>query len=131
MIAQTKRQISTGEIKRFTIQYATNQQYKCAICGDPLQIGRIALDHCHTTGNLRGALCTTCNTGEGKVRAGARYMARTDHLSKTDYLEYLRRLIAYLERTEAYPSGFIHPSYDMVAGKQKPKKRPKRRIRRK
>lgn len=41
----------------------TNQGGKCAICGKtPEQNGKhLAIDHNHTTGNLRGLLCSNCN----------------------------------------------------------------------
>lgn len=41
------------------------QQYKCPICGDGLT--KPYVDHCHTTGKVRGLLCVTCNTGLGKL----------------------------------------------------------------
>jgi len=34
----------------------------CSICGTT---ENICIDHCHTTGNVRGALCHSCNTGIG------------------------------------------------------------------
>lgn len=41
---------------------------KCAICGksEPRAGSRLAVDHCHATGEFRGALCTNCNQGLGK-----------------------------------------------------------------
>lgn len=44
------------------------QKGKCAICGtDSCSTGRrLAVDHCHTTGKVRGLLCAHCNTALGK-----------------------------------------------------------------
>jgi hypothetical protein len=61
----------------------------CAICGKPERamnnagtaVRRLALDHNHTTGQLRGALCSPCNLALGAfgddaalVRAAADYL---------------------------------------------------------
>lgn len=43
------------------------QDYRCAICGrheETIQI-RLAVDHCHLTGQVRGLLCASCNQGLG------------------------------------------------------------------
>ena len=37
---------------------------KCQICGSD---GKLNIDHCHSTGVVRGLLCTRCNTGLGKL----------------------------------------------------------------
>jgi hypothetical protein len=55
----------------------------CAICsGGPLGFSELCVDHCHTTGAIRGLLCRTCNTGIGHLR---------------DSPELLRRALDYLE----------------------------------
>ena len=48
------------------------QNYKCKICGKTAEevasgkpIKRLAVDHCHETGEIRGILCANCNTGIG------------------------------------------------------------------
>lgn len=43
------------------------QNELCAICGGPpIRAGHsLSVDHCHTTGKIRGLLCSNCNTGLG------------------------------------------------------------------
>lgn len=43
------------------------QQGLCAICKKPEKVEgrRLAVDHNHSTGQVRGLLCTTCNQGLG------------------------------------------------------------------
>lgn len=51
-----------------------NQNNSCAICNITEESYRIvhkrnnvfAIDHCHLTGNIRGLLCSKCNTGIGQ-----------------------------------------------------------------
>lgn len=39
----------------------------CDICGKPQRAGKaMCVDHCHTTGKVRGALCDMCNKGLGQ-----------------------------------------------------------------
>ena len=70
-----------------------NQRGLCAICGEPetasykyqgsVVIQRLAVDHNHDTGEIRGLLCGRCNAGIGffldnseKMRAAAEYLER-------------------------------------------------------
>ncbi len=57
---------------------------RCDICGGNKDTGkkRLSLDHCHTTGTIRGFLCLRCNTGLGMFR---------------DNQSFLRAAAAYLE----------------------------------
>ena len=41
----------------------------CAICKTACSSGRrLAVDHCHVTGRVRGLLCANCNTALGKFK---------------------------------------------------------------
>lgn len=56
----------------------------CAICREKCATGRrLAVDHDHDTGKIRGLLCLNCNHGIGKlgddpkrIRAAADYLAK-------------------------------------------------------
>ena len=63
---------------------SADQHNVCAICQLPDERRRLAVDHCHQTGQVRGLLCDRCNRGIGYLRdsaeialAAARYLART------------------------------------------------------
>ena len=57
-------------------EMSEKQNAKCAICGNPetakhnstQTIQRLAVDHCHSTGKIRGLLCQDCNRGIGKFK---------------------------------------------------------------
>jgi len=58
----------------------------CGICGtDESGARAFAVDHCHTTGNIRGLLCGNCNSGIGHLK---------------DDVELLKRAIQYLENSK-------------------------------
>lgn len=68
------------------------QQGKCAICGaangHTSKHGtdcRLAVDHDHRTGTIRGLLCNSCNRGLGRFK---------------DSLELLRAAVRYLEERQ-------------------------------
>ena len=60
-----------------------SQNNKCKICGtdEPRGVGGWKVDHCHTTGKVRGLLCNNCNVGLGYFK---------------DNIEYLEAAIQYL-----------------------------------
>jgi hypothetical protein len=81
----------------------------CKICGsdDPLMKSsfsgerRFSIDHCHTTGVVRGLLCANCNNGLGRFK---------------DNPEWLRNAARYLEtgRTK-----FVGPKHCLSKGEKK------------
>lgn len=46
-----------------------SQGKACAVCGgtESRGYGSMHVDHCHTTGKIRGILCQPCNTSLGKM----------------------------------------------------------------
>lgn len=65
----------------------------CAICRKTCSSGmRLAVDHEHGSGKVRGLLCGQCNTGLGKFR---------------DSVEVLTRASEYIQRHAAKPALFL------------------------
>ncbi|WP_370461561.1 endonuclease domain-containing protein [Micromonospora sp. Llam0] len=40
---------------------------RCAVCGHGHAVGRLVRDHDHPSGLIRGLLCSSCNTAEGRT----------------------------------------------------------------
>lgn len=63
----------------------------CANCKQPEtatrngNLRRMAIDHCHVTGKVRGLLCNACNTGVGMLRDDPALLR-----SMADYIEHWR-----------------------------------------
>ena len=52
----------TGIDQRFVVEWIDKQERKCQICGTETNGGyRMNIDHDHSTGALRGLLCSRCN----------------------------------------------------------------------
>ena len=48
-----------------------DQEHACKVCRDPFDTviaKHVHVDHCHTTGKVRGVLCASCNKGLGMFR---------------------------------------------------------------
>ena len=60
--------------RRYGISYVDyismfeEQKGVCKICGQESVRKRLSVDHCHTTGKVRGLLCERCNTLLGRVK---------------------------------------------------------------
>lgn len=101
-------------------QYAAFQNYRCPICTGTLARGKPALDHCHVTGHIRATLCQSCNSSEGKVKVAMLFRTPKSNLAYVDPVAWLRNLADYLEYHNNNLSGIIHPTFDIVKGKQIP-----------
>jgi hypothetical protein len=68
-----------------------SQNGVCAICRNPETATRngvvraLAVDHCHSSGRIRGLLCSNCNTGIGKLKDDPNVIRRAaEYLDKKD-----------------------------------------------
>lgn len=61
-------------MKRYGINQADFERMEeeqggvCAICTNPPSKRGLFVDHCHDTGEVRGLLCASCNTGLGHFK---------------------------------------------------------------
>lgn len=73
----------------------------CAICRQPERlmgrgrVRRLAVDHDHRTGKVRGLLCASCNTVLGQLRDDPEWAA-----------DFVRRMRAYLAPDNSVSSGY-------------------------
>lgn len=72
---RSKYGLSVGEVSELKTEFNN----ECYICGEKETV----VDHCHTTGKVRGVLCNRCNQGLGSFR---------------DNKTYLKKAIRYLDK---------------------------------
>lgn len=59
----------------------TAQNGQCAICQETT---KLVIDHCHDSGEIRGLLCSYCNTAIGMFRDEPKRMAKAiDYLNRS------------------------------------------------
>ncbi|MDE1867447.1 MAG: endonuclease VII domain-containing protein [Thaumarchaeota archaeon] len=94
-IQSKKRESSYGLSKEKYDLLVKKQENKCLICNEVEtaknqrgEIKPLAVDHCHSTGIIRGLLCHKCNSLLG--------------FSK-DNIEILKKAISYLEEDRIFP----------------------------
>lgn len=54
------------------------QNHCCAICNTHISnlSVNLAVDHCHTTGKIRGLLCFNCNSGLGRFKDNTAFLLK-------------------------------------------------------
>jgi hypothetical protein len=76
-VPKERRQFATIIKRKYNLEWdeylqiVEAQNGKCAICLIPfekLKSRFVCIDHCHTTGKVRGVLCSNCNVGLGKFK---------------------------------------------------------------
>lgn len=82
---------STPITKKLYYELVEGQRHRCAICDELfsdwnfVRSKRLAADHCHTCGQLRGLLCTNCNLALGLFRDNKLSLQKAiDYLLKHD-----------------------------------------------
>lgn len=113
MTAKQLNRITRAQVKSVTMMLLDRQKWVCPLCLgkiNPAVVGHksdYCLDHDHETGEVRGVLHRSCNSGEGKVfNAAGRWIA-----GKVDYavvIPALERLLAYYKGSG---TGLMYPDH--------------------
>lgn len=120
------RKLTRAELTAWTVKTLNEQGGRCAVCRAPLRHGKSVVhkgsrrgrpcaDHDHDHGHVRGVLCNTCNTGEGKLRTVAiRY-----GYGKDNYLKWVVQMAKYLHDRAGKPCyPFVHPEHETEEDKR-------------
>lgn len=101
--------LKASEIKEAKSILLESQKYLCALCDQDLsevQEKNICLDHSHVTGCVRAVLCRNCNSIEGRIWNFANRAKRNHTI-----VQWLKRMMDYIEYHENNPSGIYHPKH--------------------
>lgn len=77
------------------------------MCGLPMKLAEAVLDHCHTTGAVRGTAHRSCNALLGKVENNAARFG----LPRQRMSAFLHGIAKYLQLHTTNITGLIHPTH--------------------
>lgn len=109
--APKARALARSQLKAYTLKLWKEQGGKCPVCeGDGKNnkgVFDICLDHCHESGQCRGALCRSCNGALGKMEnAVGRWGAGGMEYSKV--IPWIRRALEYYDQPQ---QPYLYPGH--------------------
>lgn len=102
------RRITKAQVAPVRERLRAAQNGNCMLCGMPLAPDDATLDHCHTTGYIRGALHRGCNTMLGKIE---NHRAISKLRDDAQLEAMLKATVAYIRRGYDNPVGFTYPNF--------------------
>lgn len=109
--APRMRKLSRAQMPAWKVrQLKIVQEGKCGLCGEFVDLTKDkegVVDHDHDTGEIRGVLHRSCNSGEGKVaNAAGSWIAKS--MKYPAIIAALEKLLAYYKRPG---TGLIYPTF--------------------
>lgn len=91
------RKLARSQMRLWTRMQLEKQGGICPLCAQPVDLSiprQAVVDHDHETGEVRGVLCRSCNSAEGKVKNAIGCWG-TKKVQMSLIVPYLERLLAY------------------------------------
>jgi hypothetical protein len=99
------RKLKYREVKEVREQMLEEQNYKCALCGEPIiDLSEAVLDHDHYTGRIRSVLHRGCNVFLSRIENGL----TINRITPTRLAVILNNTISYINTS---PKELIHPTH--------------------
>ncbi len=102
------QRLKASEVASVRQQLYTQQGSKCKLCGQPIETAEQVLDHCHTTGEVRGVLHRGCNAMLGHLENNLPRHRLTDVRRLAGFLA---NVIPYLALNLGPRSGLLYPTH--------------------
>lgn len=94
--------ITRGQVRSISLKLLKEQGGVCLVCKKPIDLsikGEMVADHNHLSGNIRGILHRSCNSGLGKLdNAVGRWISKS--MKYSDIVPMLKNIVEYYEREE-------------------------------
>ena len=101
--------LKQSEIAGYREKAREIQGGRCLLCLEPLAAVEAVLDHCHTTGEIRGVLHRGCNAMLGHIENNR---PRHKLMDVRRFSVFLSRVIPYMNYNAGMPrTGTLHPAH--------------------
>lgn len=102
------QRLTTSAVAPYRSALLAKQAGKCALCKRACASRTPCLDHCHSSGVVRGVLCRGCNAQLGKIENNLARNGLTDIVALANYFQ---NIIPYLESGKRGGTGILHPTH--------------------
>ena len=102
------QRLKHSEVAAFRDKLYVAQGSVCALCGQAIEASARVLDHCHTTGEVRGVLHRGCNSMLGHIENNR---PRYQLTSTVRMAGFLNKVLPYLAWNLSTHRGILYPTH--------------------
>ena len=100
--------LKQSEVAAFRDAMYKEQGSVCLLCGQPIEASARVLDHCHTTGEVRGVLHRGCNSMLGHIENNR---PRYQLTSVPRMAGFLSKVLPYIAWNLSTHRGILYPTH--------------------